>query len=173
MAEKQQTNEPNNEDRVIINLALEPYLAQWLRCRYGGCPVEFPRNSAENDILEMFLAKPPIFASNNSPGENRVPILVPWFRNKNVRYNNYLSSASRRALAQCIRSRFVLELWKDLSRFSNIGRQIQDIIWACMETHGIEMTDTNWNTIVKIYMRKRKVYVETVRREKSKKAKQG
>ena len=42
-----------------------------------------------------------------------------------------------------------------------------------METHGIEMTDTNWNTIVKIYMRKRKVYVETVRREKSKKAKQG
>ena len=40
-----------------------------------------------------------------------------------------------------------------------------------MESHGIEMTDTNWNTIAKLYMRKRQVYLVQVWREKQKKVK--
>ena len=171
MAENHPTNTADNEERLIINLALEPYLAQWLRYRFST-PIEFPRNSAENDILEIYLTKPPIFASNNSPGENRVPILVPWFKTKNIRFNTFLSSASRRLLAQCIRKRFVIELWNDLHRFGNIGKKNQDVIWAWMEAHGIESTDTNWNTIAKIYMRKRNVYRETVRRQRQKEVKQ-
>ena len=31
MAENLPTNTADNEERLIINLALEPYLAQWLR----------------------------------------------------------------------------------------------------------------------------------------------
>jgi hypothetical protein len=170
MAENHPTNTADNEERLIINLALEPYLAQWLRYRFST-PVEFPRNSAENDILEIYLTKPPIFASNNSPGINRVPILVPWFKNKNIRYNNFLPASSRRVLANCIRKRFVIELWNDLSKFGYIGKRKQDIIWAWMESHGIEMTEANWNTIAKIYLRKRNVYREIMRREKSREVK--
>ncbi len=82
-----------------------------------------------------------------------------------MRFNNYLSARSRRALAQCIRTRFVVALWKDLYKFGYIGKRKQDLIWAWMETHGIEATETNWNTIAKIYLRKRNVYREQKRRE--------
>lgn len=154
----------NPMSEYIIYLKLDPYLAQWLVNEHGT-PVEFPKNSTENDILELGLMKKPIFACNNEPGPNKVPIGVPFFKNKNVRYNNYLSLKSRRALAQCIRSRFVVALWKDLYKFGYIGKRKQDLIWAWMETHGIEATETNWNTISKIYLRKRNVYRETKRRE--------
>ena len=60
MCENKPTNDNNTEERLIIYLALEPYLAQWLMTRHEGNPVEFPRNSAENDILEIYLSKPPI-----------------------------------------------------------------------------------------------------------------
>ena len=172
MSENKKTQDNEQTERLIIHLALDPYLAQWLTYKYDGLVVEFPRNSAENDILEIYLSKPPIFASNNHPGENRVPILVPCFKHKNIRYNTYLSAASRRVLALCIRKRFSIELWNDLFKFGNIGKRKQDIIWAWMETHGIEMNDTNWNTIAKIYMRKRNVYRQTLRRQRQKEVKQ-
>ena len=147
---------------IIIYLKLDPYLAQWLAHEHGGNVVEFPK---ENDILELGLMRPPYFASANEPGKDKVPIGVPWFKSKNVRFNNYLSARSRRALAQCIRTRFVVALWKDLYKFGYIGKRKQDLIWAWMETHGIEATETNWNTIAKIYLRKRNVYREQKRRE--------
>ena len=98
--------------------------------------------------------------------------VFPCFKHKNIRYNTYLSAASRRVLALCIRKRFSIELWNDLFKFGNIGKRKQDIIWAWMETHGIEMNDTNWNTIAKIYMRKRNVYRQTLRRQRQKEVKQ-
>ena len=81
------------------------------------------------------------------------------------------AGSSRRVLANCIRKRFVIELWNDLSKFGYIGKRKQDIIWAWMESHGIEMTEANWNTIAKIYLRKRNVYREIMRREKSREVK--
>ena len=150
---------------LIIYLRLDPYLAQWLNHEHGGETVVFPKNSTEYDIIELGLMKKPVFSSPNVPGENKVPIGVPFFKNKNVRYNNYLAAKSRRALAQCIRARFVTALWQDLYKFGYIGKRKQDLIWAWMETHGIEATDTNWNTIAKIYLRKRNVYRDAIRRE--------
>ena len=149
----------------IIYLKLDPYLAQWLTHEYGGNAVEFPKNSAENDILELGLTVPPFLAAPNEPGENKVPIRIPWFKNKNVRFNNYLSHKSRRALAHCIRTRFVIALWTDLYKFGYIGRRKQDLIYVWMEAHGIETNEKNWNTIAKIYLRKRNVYRAQKRRE--------
>lgn len=143
---------------IVIFLKLEPYLAQWLMHEHGGNPVVFPKNSAENDILELGLTLKPYLAIPNQPGDDKVPIAVPYFKSKDVRSYNYLPPSGRRALARCIRTRFVIALWNDLYRFGNIGKRKQDIIWAWMEARGIESTETNWNTIAKIYMRKRSVY---------------
>ena len=150
---------------IIIYLQLDPYLAQWLTHEYEDGIVEFPKNSTENDILQMGLTTKPHFAAPNEPGDNKVPIAVPYFKNKNVRYNNYLPHRARRQLASCIRSRFVIALWTDLYKFGYIGKRKQDLIWAWMEAHGIELTDTNWNAIAKIYLRKRNVYREMRRRK--------
>lgn len=148
---------PNMSD-IVIYLKLDPYLAQWLTHEHGGNPVVFPKNSAENDILELGLTLKPYLAAPNEPGIDKVPISVPYFKSKDVRSYNYLPPKGRRALARCIRTRFVISMWNDLFKFGNIGKRKQDIIWTWMEAHGIEATDTNWNTIAKIYMRKRSVY---------------
>ena len=148
---------PNMSD-IVIYLKLDQYLDQWLTHQHGGNPVVFPKNSAENDILELGLTLKPYFAAPNEPGIDKVPISVPYFKSKDVRSYNYLPPKGRRALARCIRTRFVISMWNDLFKFGNIGKRKQDIIWTWMEAHGIEATDTNWNTIAKIYMRKRSVY---------------
>lgn len=145
------------DEIIVIYLRLDPYLAQWLIHEHGD-PVVFPKNSAENDVLELGLIRKPFLACTPGPGENRVPIVVPYFKNKDVRKYNYLDAAGRRSLAKCIRSRFVISLWNDLYKFGHIGRQKQDLIWTWMEAHGIEASETNFNTIFKIYKRKRDVY---------------
>lgn len=154
----------------VIYLKLDPYLAQWLLHEHGGSPVEFPKNSAENDVLELGLTTKPYLAVEIGPAENHVPIALPCFKHKDVRFYNYLPHKARRALAHCIRTRFVIALWNDLNKFGYIGRRKQDLIWAWMEAHGIMATETNWNTIAKIYMRKRNVYRETLRQHSVKKS---
>jgi hypothetical protein len=150
---------------IVIYIRLDPYLAQWLRHEHFGSPIEFPKNSTEYDIIELGLMPKPYLASVMGPGENHVAIALPFFKNKDVRYNNYLPKNAQRALAQCIRTRFVVALWKDLYKFGYIGKRKQDLIWAWMEAHGIEASETNWNTIAKIYLRKRNVYREQKRKE--------
>ncbi len=145
------------DEDLIIYLRLDSYLAQWTVHEYGEI-VEFPRNSTENDVIEMALMRKPILSFVPGPGEGRVAIKVPYFKGKDIRRFNYLPVAARKSLARCIRSRFVIALWNDLYKFGHIGRQKQDLIWTWMESHGIETSETNFNTIFKIYKRKRDVY---------------
>lgn len=152
---------------IIIYLQLDTYLAQWLIHEHGQ-PVAFPRNSAENDVLELGLIRKPLFAVAPGPDEGRVPIVVPCFKDKDVRKFNFLPASGRRSLARCIRSRFVIALWNDLYKFGHIGKQKQDLIWTWMDAHGIEATETNFNTIIKIYKRKRDVYRHNLRQAKRK-----
>lgn len=166
---KEQTPESSG---FTVYVKLEPYLAQWLIFSNGGnLPIVFPKNSAENDIIEIGLAPKPNNALPNEPDEGYVPIALPYFKYKDVRKNNYLPKHSRCALKRCIRSRFVVELWTDLFKFGYIGKRNQDLIWAWMEGHGIEATETNWNSVAKIYARKRKTYNIRIWRERKKKLK--
>ena len=137
---------------------MDDYLAQWLINDCGGSPVKFRKNSAETDLLRIFLSKKPLFARPDKPGPGKIPIALPFFKNMNMEVQNYLSKEARRALLECIRQRFLINLWSDLYKFGNIGKRKQDLIWAWMSTHGIELTETNWNTISKIYKRKRDIY---------------
>ena len=154
-----------------IELPMEPYLKQWVINEFGGAAVSFPKNSVENHILEIFLIRKPHFTRRDEPSDDTLTILLPYFKYKDVRQFNYLPNSGMYALHKCIRSRFIINLWNDLHTFGHIGKMKQDIIWAWMESHGIEMTDTNWNTIDKLYMRKRQVYLVQVWREKQKKVK--
>lgn len=155
---------------VLIHLKLDNYLAQWLINESGGVPVVFKKHSVENDILCCNLKERPLFGRKDKPGEGKLPIALPYFKDRDPRKYCFLSKPARLALAECIRSRFVMELWKDLHRFGNIGKRKQDLIWAWMDAHGIEMTETNWNTIAKIYKRKRDIYRKKKQRERAKKS---
>ena len=154
--------------QFMIHLQLEDYLVQWLHHEYGD-PIVFPRNSAENDVIELGITTLPKDTAPNLPSDGNVAIQLPTFKYKDTRNKNFLPKKGRNALKRCIRARFQICLWQDLHKFGNIGEQKQDLIYVWMEAHGIEATETNFNTISKIYQRKRESYRKQVYRNKNRK----
>ena len=150
---------------IFIYIKLEPWLAQWVINEQGGNPLAFNRNSTEHKILEMSLIRQPYGVSPDLPGENKVAVELPHFKYKDVRVYNHLPQNAKRAIKQCIRNRFVIELWQDLHTFGYIGKRKQDIIYAWMEAHGIDATETNFFALQKIYQRKREAYRKQKNRE--------
>ena len=144
-------------ESYIIYLDLDDYLIQWVSHEYGD-PVVFPKNSMENDIIEMGLIRETPILPVYGPETWRVAIKLPIYKNKDVRKFHYLPLKSRKSLAECIRQRFIVKLWMELHRFGHIGKKKQDLIWAWMEANGIEQTEKNYNTVSKIYQRRRETY---------------
>ena len=145
---------------IRVYVKLDSYLAEWLVHEHGGIPVAFPKNSYENDVLEMSLTLRPknLEDGGDGPGEGKIPIAVPYFKYKNVKSYNYLPKNGQLAIQKSIRQRFMMQLWRDLHKFGNIGKQRKELIFAWMEAHGITPSDTNWNTLAKIYQRRQDVY---------------
>lgn len=158
---------------TTLSFHLDPYLAQWFIHEQGGDnPVHITRGSAESDILELFLTTRPKDKSGLEPdddGELNVTIALPNFKHKDTRDNNYMPPRALLALKHAIRVRFLVQLYKELFTIKNFDLQKKELIWAFMEAHGIEFTDTNWRAIDKIYLRKRNAEVQRQCREKKSK----
>ena len=143
---------------MILYLKLDPYLAQWWINECGGSdPVKPLRGSVEAEFLQVFLTRPPK-GWIEPPHDGCVAVDLPQFRSVDTRYHYWLSQSARDALADIIRKRFDLCMWNELFSFHNHFSRIDNLIYAFMERHGIEPTETNWNAIAKRYQRKRDVY---------------
>ena len=143
---------------IYIN-NVEPYLKQWFVHEQGGdYPVNLMRGSVESDMLRLFLENK---NADSSPviDDRTLAINIPSYKKKDPRTYNFLPPMAKVALHKCIKNRFDVQMWQDLHHFSNLGIQIDDLIYAWMEKHGIELTETNWNAIAKRYQRKRKAYL--------------
>ena len=151
----------NNMDYFEF-IDLEPYLAQWFAHENGNTyPIEIKRGSAESDLLQFFLQpqpRDPEYRVQIKALPGQVKIKIPWFKYKDIRTYNYLSPAGRSAIHGCIRNRFKVKLWKDLHTVGNVIQRNDIAITTWMEAHGIEVDDTNWNTIAKILQRCRASY---------------
>ena len=154
-----------------IYLQLEPYLRQWLLNDCGNVePIRFHKLSIENKILETFLIPVPHNASPDLEEEDSTAIYIPEFKNKKPHVYNYLPVHAKKELKRCIRNRFIIDLWNGLNKFGHIGKKRFNLIMAWMEARGIAVDDKNFNTIVKIYQRQYKVYINSKRSsEKTKK----
>lgn len=155
---------------ILVFLKLDDFLAQWFINDQGGRDmVELKKGTMEYLMLEQFLIPAPsadLIRRTAYPGE--VTISVPSSKHKDFRKYNYLSEKGRIALRKCIRNRFIIQLWNDLYQFDNVGLNIKDLVFAWMEAHGITCNDTNFNTIIKIYLRQRNRYYQRERRRKIK-----
>ena len=148
-------------DPIFIYIHLDDYLAQWFINDQGGkYPVELKRGSVESIILESFLAKQPEDIPQQTEANNpdAVKIAIPFFKSKDVNYFNYLPKRAEDLLVATIRNRFDVELWTTLHKFTSIINRQDELIYAFMESHGIEINEKNWCTIAKRYQRKRTVY---------------
>lgn len=165
-------NEKHNRNRMCIYLPLEEYLAEWFRHETGsGDVVQLIRGSQESEIVKQFISIRP----ENVPVENGiepvpegkvlVPIIIPEQRLKPAISYNYLMPAAKEALADCIRSRFKIQLFHDLHRVQCIGKRQDNLIYAWLEQHGMNID--RWDTVAKIYQRMRKSYLSTISKKKA------
>ena len=159
-----------SNDPYYIYLDLDPYLAQWFVHDSGGTlPVGLRKLSTERRILEVFLQKLPPGAKPDLKDDSKIEIVIPVSRTKPPKCYNYLPRRAKEELKRCIRSRFVIQLWNDLHYHGYIGRRRDNLIYAWMDALGIELTETNWNTIAKIYIRKYKNYLQREQYKKKQK----
>lgn len=151
-----------NDTNMLIYLKLDQYLRQWCIHEHGN-PVDntvsFPRGSAENNILELFLTTPPRGNEPELPADGTLAINVPAFKAKPAPYYNYLSQSARDLLRHTIYIRLKLQLWHDLHRFSNLDVELSGLIYTWMEAHGITNDDDRaFETLRQMYYRQRKRY---------------
>ena len=155
--------------QFLLYIPLEEYLSQWFINEQGGnSPVHLTRGSVESKILEVYLMKRPENVEPDLDQEGKVAIIIPEFRNRPPEYYNHLPKFAVTSLQNVIRARFDISLWKDLNGFGNIIRNRQDeLIYAWMEKHGIEINEKNWNAIAKRYQRQRNIYLHRDRAKKN------
>ncbi len=141
-----------------VKIKAPGYITDWLRHDYWNADrrrVEFPRGSAPRAVLSALLRKTP--AGYREPqGEEWTAVEVPTFRGVNPATYRYLSESGQTALVGACKKLFRAQLWMELSGVMGEDVQITDIIYDFMDRHGIEATETNWETIRQMYMRLRK-----------------
>jgi len=141
-----------------LYLKAPDYLAQWLRHDYwdeASARVVFPRGSAPRAILQSLLRKPPK-GYVELAAANLLPVEVPSFKGINPASFNYLSEDGRAALVSACKKLFRATLFNELHPLFDHDVQITDIVYDFMDRHGIERTETNWETIRQMYSRQRK-----------------
>lgn len=152
-------------DRHLLHIEMEDYLAQWFIHEQGEeSPVTLIRGSIESHVLETFLQVAPKDYVPDFSTDGKLSVIIPHFRSKDPAYYHYLPTHARKLFVSVVRNRFDIQMWQTLHRFSNQAVRQDECIWAFMEKHGIEMTDTNWNAIAKRYQRKRQVYLAVERK---------
>ncbi len=145
--------------KFLVYIHLEPYIKQWFIHENGGTePVELVRGATERSVLEVFLQKTPPNFTPTLPDDSTVAIVIPEFKLKSPSVYNHLPTHAVRTLVDIIRQRFDVQLFRDLHRFGNLRDQTQNLIYAWMECHGIEINETNWNSIAKRYQRRCRSY---------------
>lgn len=153
--------------RICIYVSLDPCIEQWFVHDCGGSrPVSLPRGGIESKVLESMLTRRPEGALPESPA-GKLGIIIPSFRYRPPEVYNHLSARCESALVQVIRNRFDVALWRDLHGFGKIGRRQDELIYGWMEANGIEVSETNWNSIAKRYQRQRDLYLKRIRAKSS------
>jgi hypothetical protein len=155
------------DTKTLLYLEIEPYLMQWILHENGGIsPVQFPKGSVENKILKVYLIKRPPKLSPDKASADKLAVVIPEFREKPSASYNYLPQRAVNVLHTALRSRFDIQLFNDLLSLGNLAKRQDQLIYAWMEAHGIDITETNWNAIAKRYQRQRKIYLNNLRQQK-------
>lgn len=137
---------------------IEPYFYDCDREARQLEPVHTRRGSAERNILEMCIDKQPDRVPALPPRDATICLVIPCFLNRPPQTYNYLAPASQRLLKLTVQKHFKLELTKYINKIlfaSNYQYKPtkNQLIEAFMQKNGIEYSETNIETIKKIWMR--------------------
>ena len=151
-----------------IYLKMPSYLRQWFIHRHGGTdPVTLRRGSIESKMLQRATVPLPPNAIPARRLEGEVAIQIPYSKSHDPRYYNHITETGKRALLNCIKDDFDIDVWEYLHDFGKIGCQQKDLIYLFMEQRGILEDGTCWDAIAKIYQRLRNLYLDRIKHQKS------
>jgi hypothetical protein len=140
---------------VIIRLECEPYLIKFLEKLYGPSPVNFPRKSNFNCILDVFLERTPPDFTRPDFGSRNLDIHLPFFELKDVRSYNYLSPTKEKI--------FIKEIWKyfkityrgDIAKYIVLGLDRKDALDLFIEKY--DLSQDCWDFLEKDFQRYLKI----------------
>jgi hypothetical protein len=114
----------------------------------------------------VYLIKRPPQILPDVASAEKLAVVIPEFREKPSESFNYLPQRAENILLTTLRNRFDIQLFNDMLSLENLAKRQDQLIYAWMEAHGIDITETNWNAIAKRYQRQRKVYLNNQRQQK-------
>lgn len=139
--------------KFSIYIVLPDYLHQWLKFKFwdeSSKHVVFPRGSAPRAIIKSLIRKtPPGYVEIRRPGS--LAVQVPSIKGLNPASFNYLSESGRKALVSACKSMFRAMMFTELHENFCHDIQIADLVYDFMDSHGIERTGKNWETIRQMY----------------------
>lgn len=139
-----------------LTLDCEPYLRQWYIDHTGSEePVKIPRKSPEASLL-LFGLKPKSQSYPIKTSSSALTIQIPTFKGLNPDSYIFLPEKSRKAFISILRAKFDLQLFRDIIKPGLFAANQDEITTAWMEAHGIEINDTNFQTIIKKLKRMKK-----------------
>lgn len=156
----------------IVYFSCENYLAQWFINESGGVlPVQLRKKSPENFILQFVLCQKSNQYAGEQPLSGNLPVVIPYYHGKDPAVWNAVSPSGRRTFIETIRKRFDVQLWDDMSESYKFNVSRKEMLYSWMESHGIELTDTNWEAVSKRLsrMRRRLSVAKAVKRYQQKK----
>ena len=151
-----------------IYLQLPPYLRQWFVHRHGGHePVNLRRGSIESLILQRATMPTPDGYIPRPKADGELAVCLPYSKAHDPRIYNYISDTGKKALADRIKMDFDMDVWDFLHDFGKINEQQKELINMFMEQRGIREDGSCWDAIAKIYQRKRELYLDRKKKQKS------
>ncbi len=133
---------------VTLSFKCDEYLRQWFINESGGeIPVRLRKGSPESHLLEFSLVPKSRCQEEPEKTDDDLVVIIPSFRYKDPEYYNALTPTGRKAFVEILRKRFDLQLWQEFNGVSSLGLRKDELIYTWMETHGIDVSDRNYEAV--------------------------
>jgi hypothetical protein len=136
---------------IIIRVKCDAYLVRFAVSLYGNLPINFPKNSHFLNLLEIFIEKKPLDFKEPDYGNNMLWIQLPYFENKNIVFNNYLSPVKQQTFVNELRKYFKITFRKEVAQLIVHGIEKQDAINIFIEKYNL--SQDCWDFLQKDFYR--------------------
>jgi len=150
---------------TIVYVDLPPYLVQWYK-HAMDCPktIRLPKQSVESRVILFHLRKRKKDEMDPEPEtDSYLEIEIPKFRDIDWKRYCMLTDEGFESLRSVIRARFRDAMFRDLMPLINsitlrtalMQNEKQELIMQWMKISGIEDTETNFRSVLKVFDRLR------------------
>lgn len=160
----------NYRIRHAADDVLQPYMYDCNRVAYQLDPVQTLRDSTERLFLSDSLRKPPSDMPVVPSDDVTICIEIPDFKYRDPNIYNYLPPQGEQIFEGIVRARLKVSLWNFMQKgITGDGIPLNGLLSLYMDQYGIEVSDTNYETLKKIYYRQCETYRMAEYRRKHKK----